>query len=312
MKREKGFTLIELLVVIAIIALLLGILLPALSYVRQQASAAVCGANQAGLGKSWYLYQEEHDGRLVGLSNYHSGGRRTPYRWLEQPLYEDWHNPGAPPEGQSNAVVPDAQITHEYELNGIRAGKLFPYTESEKLYHCPADKNWVKAPSNYAVYISYAGAGLMNSEDFNTRTGWPGDVLPTGWRTVGSAPGGNIRLGLAQKFDDIASPGDRYIFVEEDYYTGKGQNWYRGGFVLMANANYWSWWDWPADYHNNRSTLAFADGHTEKRTWRDPRTISIITNTPMPGTNQVAGAVQVGNEDMEWLNRGYLAMGFKR
>ena len=307
MKREKGFTLIELLVVIAIIALLLGILLPALSYVRQQASAAVCGANQAGLGKSWYLYQEEHDGQLVGLSNYYSGGRRSPYRWVEVPLHQDYYNPGAPPEGRSSPVA-GAPYEHEWELNGIRAGKLFPYTESEKLYHCPADKYYVKNPT-WAAYISYAGSGLMNSEDFNARSGWPGTVEPSGWRTVGGLPSGQtLRLGLAQKFSDIRSPGDRYVFVEEDYVM-RNQQVYAGGFVLMSSG-YTSWWDWPAAYHNNRSTLAFADGHTEKRTWRDPRTISIMTQTPVPGTTTIAGANQPNNEDLEWMIKGYLAMGF--
>ena len=54
--RKKGFTLVELLVVIAIIALLMGILMPALARVRLIAYRMVCGSNLSGIGKAIMLY----------------------------------------------------------------------------------------------------------------------------------------------------------------------------------------------------------------------------------------------------------------
>ena len=58
--RRRGFTLVELLVVIAIIALLMGILMPALARVRAIAYRMVCGTNLSGIGKAMLVYSNEH------------------------------------------------------------------------------------------------------------------------------------------------------------------------------------------------------------------------------------------------------------
>ena len=70
--KRKGFTLVELLVVIAIIALLMGILMPALSRVRQIAFRMVCGTNLSGIGKAMLIYANDYDDELP-----RSGGRNS-------------------------------------------------------------------------------------------------------------------------------------------------------------------------------------------------------------------------------------------
>lgn len=65
--KRGGFTLVELLVVISIIALLVSILLPALSNAREQAKAVVCGANLRLGMVSIQMYTHDHNGRLPGI-----------------------------------------------------------------------------------------------------------------------------------------------------------------------------------------------------------------------------------------------------
>ncbi|QDU34991.1 hypothetical protein KS4_30680 [Poriferisphaera corsica] len=67
-RRNKGFTLIELLVVISIIALLIGILLPALGAARRTAQQIACGSNIRNVMTALFIYSENHEGHLPPMN----------------------------------------------------------------------------------------------------------------------------------------------------------------------------------------------------------------------------------------------------
>jgi prepilin-type N-terminal cleavage/methylation domain-containing protein len=69
MEKRKGFTLVELLVVIAIIALLMSILMPALSKARNQAKLLLCAANAKEIGTIMTVYQDDNNGYVPVMRN---------------------------------------------------------------------------------------------------------------------------------------------------------------------------------------------------------------------------------------------------
>ena len=73
MRPSRGFTLIELLVVVSIIALLIGILLPALALARLTARRTECLANIRSIQQAHWAYMSEHDGRMVRGNLPHGG-----------------------------------------------------------------------------------------------------------------------------------------------------------------------------------------------------------------------------------------------
>ena len=153
-KAFAGFTLVELLVVIGIIAILISLLLPALSKAREQARAVQCQSNERQLLMAFLMFANEHQQRLPG--NYFDA---QTFQQAQNPPHVD-----AEKQDWLLGADPNAGSPQE-ALDGPQNGTIYRYVKSMGVYLCPSFEHNqfnIGAGSNgrfdYTATLSFAGA----------------------------------------------------------------------------------------------------------------------------------------------------------
>ena len=241
----RGFTLIELLVVIAIIAILAGMLLPALGKAKTKAQGIQCMSNQRQLSLAWTLYAGDNGDNLVWNDLTADGSG-----WVRGILD---YNPANP------------HNTNLANLRDPKYAKLAPYTQAVGIYKCPGDLSYIVSGGRRLPRVR----SLSLSQAMNSRDDWLSFITKA--KYVVFRKGSDLnRMGASQA----------YVFIDEhpdsvnygDFAVSMNDGAAPGSIHII---------DYPASNHGSSGALSFADGHAEVHKWVDARTVKPVTLKPM-------------------------------
>ncbi|MGA2679964.1 MAG: prepilin-type N-terminal cleavage/methylation domain-containing protein [Sedimentisphaerales bacterium] len=271
-KDNGGFTLVELLVVISIIALLMAVLLPALSKARTQAKRIVCLSGLRQLVTAWMAYAENNDGKLV------NGGTAPPPTTAAaiastEPYWCTSFNTSADPGYDwSWKVYGDYSgiLTYAQRIEKLKKGAIFRYCQNIKSYRCPeADKDMHRTYVMPASMNAYC-VGCYYSTDSK----------------------------VAKRLGQIKRSKERVVFFEEREITPDA-------FQFPDNTTgTFSWtYDKPNIMHGDGANFGFADGHADYHRWECASTLKWAktpSSAPQDGA-PTSAELTTCMKDYDWM-----------
>jgi prepilin-type N-terminal cleavage/methylation domain-containing protein len=254
----RGFTLIELLVVIAIIALLMAVLVPALSRAREQGKRAVCLTHIRQLQLAWDMYADENDDKIPPGDVWYSWEFNSTGFQPNQLAWHEWPHPFPHSKPPTVATNHDAAYSWDCVIRGtckqpewyhaIDEGLLFKYLKDYRIYQCPVGEK--------GEFVTYSNVHSIHTwRDAN--------------RNIGSAGPLSVALTITKK-SQIKRASDRVVFID----AGRAQR--AACFLPYDRFGGLTYVSPPPARHGMGTVFSFADGHSAYKKWKDPHAIKAI------------------------------------
>jgi len=281
--NNAGFTLMELLVVLATTGLLVVLVLPTLGFSKGKSQAVYCLNHFNQLIQACAMYTRDNQGLYP--PNPDDGNTIPGYDWCAGDV-SGWM-PNIAAGGNAEAGNSSYLTNPAYSLLALYLNR------SATVFKCPADPRYCLYNGKVVPVVrsvsANAGVGTVDASwlTAGVHSGRPTTPVPGSWLTGNHSETHSqyATFGKSTSFTNC-SPSDIWVYVDDDPWTINDAS-------MSVIAALPEFIDYPSTQHQNATSFAFADGHSELHKWQS----TVLIHESEPGLT----VVSTGPPKADWF-----------